>query len=444
MSAAACVEAARRYAELGWSLVVLEPGAKRPLAGRPWARAQRERADVAEVLELLEAHAGANLGLVAGSVSGGAVAVDVDEPGPLPVEFPKGPVVESATPGHEHRYFTAARPVPTAMGLFGRRVELRGEKALLVLPPSRVNGREYLWRGDPARGLPALPAEILRAAQAATKRVPMATLLRGVVEGARNIAAARVVGFFLHRCATGEEAWAAAVAWNARNVPPLDQGELRTVFDKIANRARRLRRPGPSGREALEDWVVRLVARAGTAAVWQLHHAVGGALARHELEQVCRALAQQGRLRLACLGPRGAVKYQAIARAAADSQTPRREAPEPPQRTTPGTSSTVHTPNVGKDGAERPSNHSTQVHTTGGVGPGQPESPSAGPVAAAAEAAVRGPWDGRVTAPNEPVPKIEQVWKRLPTGQLVVSERQRDGRLRAVGWSLPEKQEAVT
>lgn len=506
------LEAAHRYTALGWSLVVLEPGQKKPLAGRPWTRAQRERAPLDEILSLLEAHPGAGLGLVTGAVSGAAV-VDLDDPAAvLPVRVPAGPVVESATEGHSHHYFDAPRPVPTVMGLFGQKIELRGERAMTVLPPSEVNGRIYTWRGDPAQGLPPLPAEILRAAQAATKRMPMAQVLRGVLEGQRNIAAARVAGFFLHRSPTAEEAWASAVAWNGRNVPPMESGELRGVFESILARHRRWvgrRSPDQEVLGPMEEWVLRLLARVGTSRLWQVHRAMGGAVTREELEGIMRTMARLGRVKVAGLTRRGAVGYCVAPVTVPSPDTPRREAPEPPDTSTPVDCSTLHTPGIRNDKAKPGSDHSTQLHTPEWAGRGRWD--PAGVVATPA-AAPEGKVEREVTAapvppsmrlthgslpdgtvvvsrclgtrwppdalvpmfrgtlaewlawtPPEilrdesrmaewprvgevagtPVPDIEQVWTRTSTGQLIVSERGRDGVLRVVGWSIQEEEEAL-
>lgn len=58
-----------------------------------------------------------------------------------------------------------------------------------------------------------------------------------------------------------------------------------------------------------------------------------------------------------------------------------------------------------------------------------------------AAAAEQGEPAARVPAPAPPTPPppLEQIWRRTSTGQLVVYERRPDGRLVAVGWSVPER-----
>jgi hypothetical protein len=71
--------------------------------------------------------------------------------------------------------------------------------------------------------------------------------LAGVAEGQRNAAAAVLAGALLRRLPQelwDLAGWGGLKLWNARNVPPLTEGELRAVFESIARRERAARTRG--------------------------------------------------------------------------------------------------------------------------------------------------------------------------------------------------------
>jgi hypothetical protein len=85
-------------------------------------------------------------------------------------------------------------------------------------------------------------------------------LLSGVAEGGRNAAATALAGAILRRLP--EDLWRLAgwgglTQWNAANVPPLNESELRAVFDSIARRERMRRKwraSGAGGRKFPTHW----------------------------------------------------------------------------------------------------------------------------------------------------------------------------------------------
>ena len=152
MSVSQTERAALRYLARGWSVVIVEPRAKRPIVR--WRSFQKRAPSEAQIHRWLEQHPDANLAVVTGAVSG-LVVLDVDprhggtasleawerEHGALPA------TVESRTGGGgRHLYFAhPGRTVRNRVGL-APGLDLRGDGGVIVVPPSiHPSGKAYRW-----------------------------------------------------------------------------------------------------------------------------------------------------------------------------------------------------------------------------------------------------------------------------------------------------------
>lgn len=187
-------EAARLYAERGWSVVPihsLEGGlcscrrrdcpsvAKHPRTR--WQERMVEPAAVEVVARWWARWPAANVGVVTGVVSG-VVVLDVDprnggDSTLAALESDHRPLPETATVltggGGRHHWFGAeGREVATTT--LGPGLDLKGEGGLVVVPPSRhASGRRYEWEegGSPDEPEPApVPTWLLGVATAAASR----------------------------------------------------------------------------------------------------------------------------------------------------------------------------------------------------------------------------------------------------------------------------------
>jgi hypothetical protein len=157
--------AALDYLGRGWSVLPIEPHAKRPLL--PWRALQRQAASRAAVTHWFERSPDANIGIVTGQLSG-LVVLDVDpyhggtdslaalekRHGALPV------TVEALTGGGgRHLYFRHPGPrLPNRVGLQPG-LDVRGDGGCVVAPPSiHPSGRRYSWVRERAPGEAALAA----------------------------------------------------------------------------------------------------------------------------------------------------------------------------------------------------------------------------------------------------------------------------------------------
>lgn len=185
-SASAPLEAATQYLALGWSVIPLEPHGKRPPIVDPstgrrmgWEPYQTRRTRPDEVERWRLRWPDANIGIVAGAVSGIVVA-DFDGPEGAELkatrEIPPTPTARTGKgwhvffkhPGSDVRNF--ARKMP---GL-----DLRGDGGYVVAAPSiHESGAVYTWEVSPETPLADPPAwlmELIRPPAPAPDAVPTA------------------------------------------------------------------------------------------------------------------------------------------------------------------------------------------------------------------------------------------------------------------------------
>jgi Bifunctional DNA primase/polymerase, N-terminal/Primase C terminal 1 (PriCT-1) len=251
--------AALDYLSRGWSVLPMEPRAKRPLV--PWRMLQSKAATASAVREWYRRRPGANVGIVTGRISG-LIVLDVDtyhggadslaalesQHGELPA------TLESRTGGGgRHLYFR--HPGPATMNRTGIRpgLDLRGDGGCVVAPPSiHPNGRRYAWvkSRSPDDIAPAAPPQWLLAVAAPVpkghSRAHWRTLVRdGVTEGQRNSSLASLAGHLLAHEVDLEVVRELLLCWSrVRCRPPLEDAEVARVVTSIAGMHQRDQGPG--------------------------------------------------------------------------------------------------------------------------------------------------------------------------------------------------------
>jgi putative DNA primase/helicase len=165
---------AERYAKAGFAVFPRKPGSRFPLKG------SHGHLDATTDLEQVRAWAreypAANIGIRTGAASGVSV-IDVDlRNGGFETEaalaekgwaFPTAATVR--TKGSGRHYWLRHHPLlkfsQTAFNEFGGGIDILGENAAVMAPPSAVDGRGYAWIIRPQggrAGLPEGPAWLLR------------------------------------------------------------------------------------------------------------------------------------------------------------------------------------------------------------------------------------------------------------------------------------------
>jgi putative DNA primase/helicase len=227
------------------------PG-KTPLV-KNWHQYATEVPSEARIKQWWQAWPNANVGGPTGPFWGFALDVDPRHDGDLYVGGPEFPIPDTVTnlTGGGGTHYLFALPeglkIGNRVGLFPG-VDVRGLGGQIVLPPSlHVSGRRYEWEAGYEPGEhPLVPAPVwlLTALQEDKNNgkpkgpTDYATLLTGVPEGQRNDTAARLAGRYLRKGMNEAEVVNLLRLWNTQNIPPLDDRELVTVVQSIANRHR--------------------------------------------------------------------------------------------------------------------------------------------------------------------------------------------------------------
>ena len=246
------LRAARTYLAMGWSVIPVRPGDKRPLI--PWAPYQTRQATPTEVEVWFRRWPGANLALVTGAVSG-IVVIDVDprhggasgleqmerERGALP------PTVEARSGGGgRHLYLRhPGHAVRNRAGMWPG-VDLRGDGGYIIAPPSvHASGSPYVWTRSPGTVALATAPDWLAVRPLATPGPrPVAhwrsLAANGAAARTRNDSVASLAGHLLARGVDPEVVRELLLGWNtARCRPPLDDGEVVRTVDSILRTHRR-------------------------------------------------------------------------------------------------------------------------------------------------------------------------------------------------------------
>ena len=242
----ACLDAALRYLGLGLSVIPVKPRGKMPLV--PWKEFQQRVPTEAEIREWWERCPEANLGVVAGSVSG-VIVVDIDGPKgqeTLRTLAPIPPTWRSRTGKGEHLWFK--HPGGSTIYNFARRrpgLDLRGDGGFVVAPPSRhASGAFYEWvlaPGDVDLADPPLwLLELLRAdddggPQRRRQRSEdeWLQLLQGAPEGQRHTTATRIAGHFLARGYPPSIVETLLRAYAIQCQPPFDLDDVRRIVEDL-------------------------------------------------------------------------------------------------------------------------------------------------------------------------------------------------------------------
>jgi hypothetical protein len=239
--------AARAYVARCWSIVPVEPRGKRPRV--PWAEFQHRVPTQAEIGEWFRRWPDANVGIVAGRVSG-LVVVDVDprHGGERSLqEFQRTcgalPDTVEATTGGGGRHLYFAHPGGTVTNRIGVApgIDLRADGGCVVAPPSvHSSGRRYAWVDARAPGeCPLAPAPAWIGAPAVrtrhTQRHWRELVREGVPEGQRNASLASLAGHLLWHGLDQEVVLELLLAWNRQRCrPPLSDEEVAAVVASIA------------------------------------------------------------------------------------------------------------------------------------------------------------------------------------------------------------------
>lgn len=226
------------YVDRGWSVLPVRPEEKRPFMTN-WLQYTHSRASKETITSWFTNLSGAGVGIVTGKVSN-IIVLDVESTCPYPIEdilkkYPTQLVSRSGSGGYHlfYQYPTNVPKVANRVRIFDG-ADLRADGGFIVLPPTiHSSGRRYEWvsEGVPGRFPTALLD--LRSQPKVQSDGWITEALRGVSEGGRNDACARLAGYFFKKGMTYDIVESLLLDWNERNDPPMPTKEVRTTIKSI-------------------------------------------------------------------------------------------------------------------------------------------------------------------------------------------------------------------
>ncbi len=226
--------------KIGWSVIPVGVDKKPTIAWKPY---QTQKATSEQIKSWFSA-SGTNLGIVTGKISN-LIVVDIDvRNGGSDEAFKDINTIKCKTGGGGwHYYFKYEDGIQNKAGI-QQGIDIRGEGGYVVVPPSiHKSGNSYEWINSPENTEVLVLPEFVKEWIKNTKTdednnvsKSNSEVLKGVSEGSRNDSAASTIGKWLKRYPEkewGTEVWQMTILWNSKNNPPLDEDELRNVFDSI-------------------------------------------------------------------------------------------------------------------------------------------------------------------------------------------------------------------
>ena len=235
---ATTIDLAAEYVDSGWSVLPVKPEEKRPFMTN-WLQYTKTRATKEIVTGWFSNLSGAGVGAVTGRVSN-MVVLDVEADCPYPIEdllrrYPTQMYSRTGSGGYHlfYQYPTSATSVSNRVRIF-EGADLRADGGFIVLPPTvHPNGNRYEWiKRGPLGTFPRALLELQSQPQVQSDGWITETL-RGVSEGGRNDACARLAGYFFKKGLNSDIVETLLMEWNERNDPPLPAREIRTTIKSI-------------------------------------------------------------------------------------------------------------------------------------------------------------------------------------------------------------------
>ena len=236
------------YLSRGWSVIPVPHGTKTPKI--KWEPYQIIRADEEQVRAWFEEKK-SNIAIVTGKISG-IVIVDIDLGADISgLDLPATPTILSGGGGKHlyYRYPEGIDRIQNSAGIIRPHIDIRADGGMIIAPPSiHPSGNPYVFDTGSPRTMAVLPEWIWKQDESKkpkTQRISKAEknnwsdfMETKNNEGTRNANTTKYVGKILSDLS--EElwhtaGWASICEYNiSHNTPPLDETELREIFDSIS------------------------------------------------------------------------------------------------------------------------------------------------------------------------------------------------------------------
>lgn len=236
---------ALEYLEFGFSIIPVGRD-KKPLV-KSWTEYQNRKPTEDEVRQWWFEFEPSGVAIITGKISG-IVVLDTEKGADTNIiTTAETPTVKTGG-GGKHFYFQhPGRDIQNATR-FKSLMDIRGDGGYVVAPPSlHGSGNEYEWivgLNTPMAEMPEwMDTKIQKPVDVSLKmpqaKVVWEDIMHGVEEGRRHDSAVRVAGKLLCHIPRKDGDTVALPlleAWNERNIPPLSNDELWSIFDDIQER----------------------------------------------------------------------------------------------------------------------------------------------------------------------------------------------------------------
>lgn len=215
---------------------------KKPVA--PWKEYQSRLPTDEELHEWGDAPKYNGLGMATGRLSGYVVLDAEVNATPEQLEGITSPMVVNTISGGKHYYYRWTKELQNNVRLSGKPLDFRGDGGFVCIPPTEYLDKKYSWNTrllEPMY-LQPLPLEIekeLSVRVITPLKIQTGSVMFPPAEvGERNEMAARYAGVIARSFPPKflNYGWQALKDWNSTNSEPLQERELRTVWESITSR----------------------------------------------------------------------------------------------------------------------------------------------------------------------------------------------------------------
>lgn len=233
------LDAALEYLDMGFSVIPVKRADKKPYF--EWKEFQERYPTQDEIYKWWELYPDANVAIVCGKLSG-IFCVDAD--GPIGIEWmnkslPRTTVYSQTAKGVHAIFAYPDGPVVIRNNVrLYEEVDIRGEGGYFVAPPSiHATGHTYQWIMKEG-GWDELSTYRPASAQISSGGIDLSGVKSSPVnapvgKGSRNSTLAQLAGKWVGAGLDDDEIGTLAKAWNARNLPPLGDAELKKTIASV-------------------------------------------------------------------------------------------------------------------------------------------------------------------------------------------------------------------
>lgn len=203
-----------------------------------WKPYQSKKPTEEEFFDLIrknsrEGNVFSGIALITGKISGITV-IDLDTGSQDTLWGIKTPTVKTGSGGRHYYFKYTEKLLQGANSTL--KIDIRNDGGYAIMPPSVTTKGIYEWiRSLRDTPLADVPEEFIASYSKNTPKVKFS--FEGVAEGGRNQQAVVNAGKFIQQFRSNPQfAYHSLVAWNNTNQPPLDEAEIKTIFDWCLNK----------------------------------------------------------------------------------------------------------------------------------------------------------------------------------------------------------------